>query len=144
MHVLKMLYGFSEVRYLPLSQLCLQLSALLLQRCDLFVFTQLRVCVLRQVSGSLTGKRTLVLLHSARFHQHRSIYLETAGVYIQIIYNNHNQCYELLQRSITAFHQSERTRLQINQPIACYSWICIYNTCKNEDQSQFTNDVIPD
>ncbi len=100
MHLLKTPYGFREVRYLPLSQPCLQLSALLLQRCDLFVFTQLRVCVLRQVSGSLTGKRTLVLLHGARFHRHRGVYLETAGVYIQIIYNTCNQCYELLQRPI--------------------------------------------
>lgn len=128
-----MAYGFSEEMrwcvfvYLPLSQPCLQLSALLLQRCDLFVFTQQRVCVLRQVSGSLTGKRTLVLLHSARFHRHRSIDLETAGVHIEITYNICNQCYELLQLSITAFHQSERTlrtRLQINQPITCHSWIC--------------------
>lgn len=62
--------------YLSWSESCLQLSALLLQGSNLFVFGEQCISMLGQVTSSLAGKSSFVLLHSSRSDERRRIHLD--------------------------------------------------------------------
>lgn len=74
-----LLLGYGIV-YLGCAQARLHLPTLLLQGGDLLVLGEQCVCVLRQVTGSLTGERPLVQLHrSWGIHLDRREGLEVKG-----------------------------------------------------------------
>lgn len=70
--------------YLALPEASLQLPALLLQSSDLLVLGEQRVSVLGQISGPLSSKGSLVLLHCASLHWKRAVHLQHRQKHLKV------------------------------------------------------------